>query len=55
MEDKTLSISNVVVNIIFEISTVLIIWIVGFKFIDSALKLDLIEAIFEEKLQKANR
>ena len=40
--------SNIVVNIIFEISSLLIIWIVGFKFIDSAMKLDTIDAYFEE-------
>ena len=54
-ENKIMVYTNIVVNIIFEISSVLIIWIVGFKFIDSAMKLDTIEAIFEEKRRKANR
>ena len=37
------------VNITYEICTALITWIVGFKFIDSATKLELIETHFEKR------
>ena len=41
--------SNTIINIIYEISSAMVIWIVGFKFIDSATKLEMIEAHFEKK------
>ena len=40
------------INITYEINTILITWIVGFQFNDSAMKLEAIEAHFTESKQK---
>ena len=40
---------SVFLDIIYKICAALITWIVGFKFIDSATKLETIEAHFDEK------
>ena len=40
------------VNIVYEICTILITWIVGFQFNDSAMKLKAIEAHFAEPRSK---
>ena len=52
--NDALSYSTLVVNIVFEVSSLLIIWVVGFKFFDSAMKLDTIDAYFEEWLAKVH-
>ena len=39
---------DAIVNIIYEINTILITWIVGFQFNDSAMKLELIETLRAE-------
>ena len=49
---KAIFYTNLIVNIVFEISSAMVIWIVGFKFIDSATQLEAIETHFEERIQK---
>ena len=39
---------DAIVNIVYEINTILITWIVGFQFNDSAIKLELIETLRAE-------
>ena len=46
---KAIFYTNLIVNIVFEISSAMVIWIVGFKFIDSASQLEAIETHFEER------
>ena len=48
----TLAVVDGIVNVIYEINTILITWIVGFQFHDSAKKLLEIEAHFEESKMK---
>ena len=46
---------NTVLELIYEITTVLVIWIVAFKFIDSATKLEAIESHFEENQKQVKK
>ena len=45
---------NAVAYILYEISTILITWIVGFQFNDSAVKLETIETLLIEARHKKN-